>query len=113
MRNRLIVRAALGIVLLAIAFALTPGAQSDGDYITGVVTLRTGARTVRPLPSAWVIVSQDGNEKGRSLTGDDGAYYIGNLSAGTYKLMVYEKNRQLSDEQVNLPGDSSHDISVK
>lgn len=113
MKNRLIVRAALGIVLLVMFFAMAPGAQSDGDYITGVVTLRTGTRSGRPLPSAWVIVSQDGNEKGRSLTGDDGAYYIGNLSAGTYKLMVYQKNRQLSDEQVNLPVDSTHNITIK
>jgi hypothetical protein len=109
MRNRLIVRAALGIVLLAMVFAVTPRAQSDGNYITGVVT----SPSRRPLASVWVIVSQNDQEKGRSLTGDDGTYYISNLSAGTYNLMVYGKKGKLSAEQVNLPGDSTHNISIK
>jgi hypothetical protein len=109
MKNRLIVRTALGIVLLAAVFAMTPIAQSEGNYITGVVTSTSG----RPVASAWVIISQDGNEKGRSLTGDDGTYYISNLSAGTYHLMVYGRDRQLSTEKVNLPGDSNHPIQIK
>ena len=110
MKNRFIVRAALGIVLLATVFALTPRAQSDGNYITGVVTTPPYGR---PLASVWVIISQNDKEKGRSLTGDDGTYYISNLSAGTYNVMVYGKRGKLSAEQVNLPGDSTHNIRIK
>jgi len=113
MKNRIIVRVAFGIVLLAIVFAMSPGAQSDGDYITGVVTSPSRRPPGRPLASVWVIISQDGNEKGRSLTGDDGTYYISNLSAGTYKLIVYGRDRELFAEEVNLPGDSNHNISIK
>jgi hypothetical protein len=109
MKNRLIVRVAFGIVLLAIVFSMASSSRSDGDYITGVVT----APSRRPLASAWVIISQNGYEKGRSLTGDDGTYYISNLSAGTYNLIVYSRNRQLAAEQVNLPGDSNHNVLIR
>ena len=36
-------------------------------------------RRGKPARSVWVIISLNGREKGRSLTGDDGKYYIANL----------------------------------
>jgi hypothetical protein len=108
MKNRLIFQTVAGIALLAIILSMTLSARSAGAYITGTVT-----RAGRPLPSVWVILSQDGNEKGRSLTGDDGKYYLNNLSDGVYKLQVYRGNRQLIEEQVSLPGDTNHNISTR
>jgi hypothetical protein len=109
MKNRPIFQAAFVIALLLTIFVMASSVQSQSDYIKGMVKSPSG----RPLPSAWVIVSQDGNEKGRSLTGDDGKYYINNLGAGTYHLMVYERDRRLFAEQVNLPGDSNHNVLIR
>ena len=45
--------------------------------------------------SVWVIVSVNGREKGRSLTGDDGKAYIAGVDPGTYDFVVVEKGVQL------------------
>lgn len=108
MKNRFIFQTVVGVILLSIVFSMTLSARSAAAYITGTVT-----RSGRPLPSVWVIISQDGYEKGRSLTGDDGKYYLSNLSDGVYKIAVYRGNRRLIEEQVSLPGDSRHNIATK
>jgi len=49
-----------------------------------------------------VIVSLNGREKGRSLTGDDGKYYIADLDPGTYDFIV-ERGGQLYKGRATLP----------
>ena len=108
MNTRLIFQTVARVVLLSIVFSMALSARPSGAYITGTVT-----RFGRPVPSAWVVVSQNGSEKGKALTGDDGKFYISNLSDGPYQLAVYRGDRQLSNEQVNLPGDSNHNVSLR
>ncbi|MEP6742495.1 MAG: carboxypeptidase-like regulatory domain-containing protein [bacterium] len=108
MKSTLIFRAIFGIALLTIVLSIAL-AQSNGSSIRGVVKSPSG----RLYSSVWVIISQDGNEKGRSLTGDDGKYYISNLGDGVYEVRVYEGDRQLYKGQVNLPAESRHDILLR
>jgi hypothetical protein len=90
-------------------FSVAAVAQSGGTSVNGEVK---GARG-QLLVSVWVAVSQDGVEKGRSLTGDDGIYYITNLSGGDYDIIVLAGDRELHRERVYLSGDSRHDILIK
>jgi hypothetical protein len=108
MKNRHIFRSACGLALLAMVFSVALSAQSGG-YIKGVVKSSSG----RLFISVWVAISQNGVEKGRALTGDDGKYHITNLSEGMYEIVVLQGNREVYKEQVNLPGDTRHDILVK
>jgi hypothetical protein len=110
MKSRFIFLKPLTATLLTIVFSLAISAQPDDRYIKGVVQSPSG----RPLTSVWVIVSQNGNEKGRSLTGDDGKYYISNLDDGAYDLLVYRGDKLMSKEQVHLRADSRrHDVLIK
>jgi hypothetical protein len=108
MKNRLIFQTVVGVILLSVVFSVALSARSAATYITGTVT-----KSNKPLPSVWVIISQDGYEKGRSLTGDDGKYYLSNLSDGVYKITVYRGKLRLAEEQVSLPRDSRHNIATK
>lgn len=79
--------------------------QPTGGYITGIVS-----SSGRAVPSVLVIISQDSFEKGRSLTGDDGRYYIGNLADGGYDLVAIKGHRQVI-RRINLPKDQVTDIN--
>lgn len=109
MRDTRILRHFFGIILSAALFSLTAfSAEPGGRHIKGVVT----ASQNRPVTSVWVTLSQNGTEKGRSLTGDDGKYYISNLDDGTYDIAVLQGNRQLYRGQVSLPLNGSHNILI-
>jgi hypothetical protein len=107
MKTRHIFRLAFGFVLLATVISIASSAQSGN--IKGVVKSPSGHIYI----SVWVVISQGGVEKGRSLTGDDGKYYSSNLNDGVYDIVVLKGTRQLWKEQVSLPRDSSHDILVR
>ena len=107
--GRMFFQSALGIVLLAIVFSIAVSAQTGGIYIKGVVKSSAG----KLLTSVWVTISQNGVEKGRSLTGDDGKFYISNLDAGEYEIVVLQRDREVYKEQVKLLEDSRYDISLK
>ncbi len=109
MKTRHVFLSACGIVLLAMVFSVAAVAQSGEASVNGEVKGTRG----QMLVSVWVAVSQDGVEKGRSLTGDDGLYYITNLSGGDYDIIVLEGDRELYRERVSVAGDSRHDILVK
>lgn len=72
-----------------------PNAQAS---VKGTVT-----SAGKPARSVWVIVSVKGSEKGRSLTGDDGKYYIAGVDPGTYDFVVEEKGAQLYKGRATLP----------
>jgi hypothetical protein len=94
------------IALIAAASGLADAQQSKRTFVKGTVT---SAGT--PARSVWVIVSLNGNEKGRSLTGDDGKYYISNLDPGTYDFVV-QRDQQLYKGRATLPiTNSTFDIS--
>jgi hypothetical protein len=101
-------RAILCAVAIAAAFSGMSGAQSSNrTYLRGVV-LSGG----KPARSVWVIAGQNGTEKSRSLTGDDGRYYIGNLAPGRYDVTVMSGKNQLYKGQVSLPANSTFNIRI-
>jgi hypothetical protein len=108
MNTRTNLQAVVRVVLLSILLSMVLSARPAGAYITGTVT-----RFNRPLASVWVVISQNGSERGKALTGDDGKYYISNLGDGVYQIAVYKADRLLTTEEVNLQGDTSHDISTR
>lgn len=109
MKGRLILRAALGAGLLAalVSISLAAGAADD-IHMKGAVT-----RSGRPVRSAWVILTRNGDEKGKSLTGDDGRYYIGGLDAGEYEIEVKQGPYNLFAGRVRLPEESLYDVEVR
>jgi hypothetical protein len=110
MKSRLVFRTLLRATLLAIVLSVAGSAQTGGRYIKGVVKSPSG----KLFSSVWVVASQNGNEKGRSLTGDDGKYYIDNVSDGAYDILVYRGNSLLHKEQIELRADSRrHDVLIR
>ena len=108
MKHGLGLRAILWTVVMATAFYGVSSAQSSNrTYMKGVVLSSRG-----PVRSVWVIVGQNGRDKARSLTGDDGRYYIGNLEPGQYNVMVLNGKSQLHQGQVSLPKNSTYNIRV-
>lgn len=109
MKSRIVFRAALHAGLLIMVFAVALSSPQDGGtYVKGIVI-----RSNRPVRSVWVIASQGGDEKGRSLTGDDGKYYIGKLSDGIYDIGVVRGKEQIYSGQVTLPTTANYDITIK
>jgi hypothetical protein len=108
MKGRLFTRAALGACLLATLISVSLAAlAADGAYVKGAVT-----RAGRPVRSAWVVVTQNGEEKGRSLTGDDGKYYIGDLNEGVYDVVVKQGPRDVFTGRLTLPQDRVYNVEV-
>jgi len=97
------------LVFLALVVSLASGfSQFRRNSVKGLVTSSN-----KPLRSVWVIASQYGAEKGRSLTGDDGKYFIDNLSAGTYDIVVEQAKKQVWRGQLNVTVSTYYNINVK
>ena len=108
MKQRFIFPSCLLLIVVAGFGFAASGFRSDaGTYVKGVVS-----QSNRPVRSVWVIASQSGTERGRALTGDDGKYYIGNLSAGGYDLVVFQGKQQVYSGQINLPENRIFNISI-
>ena len=88
-------------VPIALIAAASPG-MSDAQQSTRTSVKGTVTSAGKPARSVWVIISLNGREKGRSLTGDDGKYYIADLDPGTYDVVV-EKGEQLYKGRATLP----------
>jgi hypothetical protein len=86
---------------IAVIAAASPG-MSDAQQSTRTFVKGTVTSAGKPARSVWVIISLNGREKGRSLTGDDGKYYIADLDPGTYDFVV-EKGEQLYKGRATLP----------
>jgi hypothetical protein len=88
-------------VPIALIATVSPG-PADAQPGTRTFVKGTVTSAGKPARSVWVIVSLDGREKGRSLTGDDGKYYIANLDPGTYDFVV-QRGEQLFKGRATLP----------
>jgi hypothetical protein len=88
----------LGLVLLMTA--PVPAQSVSTKYMRGVVIYSSSNK---PAPFVWVIVKQGSSEKGRSLTADDGSYFIRNLPDGLYDLVVTKGGRTLYQGRAHLP----------
>ena len=94
-----------------IAFVLTgvASAQSQRTFLKGAVVSPAG----RPVRSVWVIAAQNGRDTARSLTGDDGRYYIGNLQPGRYDVTVSNGKNSLHKGQIDLPANTTYNIRLR
>jgi hypothetical protein len=112
MKHRLTQLTAAAILCLLFAACQTKFANSKmafqaSDYVTGKIT----SVSDRPATSVWVMIKQNGQERGRSLTGDDGSYYINNLGNGQYELLVTKGANQLS-RTISLPQNKFFNIKI-
>jgi hypothetical protein len=89
-------------VPIALIAAASPG-LSDAQPAARTFVKGTVTSAGKPARSVWVIISQNGREKGRSLTGDDGKYYIAGVDPGTYDFVVVERDVQLYKGSATLP----------
>jgi hypothetical protein len=99
----------LGALALSVLawWPTTPNAHGAADaYITGRVLTRAS----KPIAAVWVVVSESGTIRGRSLTGDDGRYYVGKLDRKAYDLAVTRGRQTLIRRQVHLPENTTYDI---
>ena len=95
-------------VVMWFAGAFAPQADAQGrNAVKGLIT-----RAGKPLSSTWVIVSQAGKERGRSLTGDDGKFYIANLPDGAFDIVAVKDNKQVFKGKLALPKDASFNIKI-
>ena len=108
MSNKTIVRACLSLIVTALVTAPAIGFRpQNATYLKGAVT-----QSNKPLRSVWVIVSQKEEERGHYLTGDDGKFYIGNLSSGDYDIAVWHGKQQIYSGRISLPGDRVFNITI-
>lgn len=77
-------------------------------HVTGTVITRDR----KPVPSLLVIVRQDDRILGKSITGDDGRYYIGRLKNGTYTLIIKRRDDIVYRAEIRLPEDRVHDVEL-
>jgi Carboxypeptidase regulatory-like domain len=102
---------ALPVLTLALLILHTAAlGRGPGDHITGKVS----ARSSSPARSVWVMVYDGPTLKGRSLTGDDGRYYIAGLDDKTYTIVVRKQasGSNLVSQSVVLPQNRVHDITL-
>src|SRR5580765_1263958 len=108
MGNQAIVRGTVIVIMIALLGAAAIGVQTQSPtYLKGVVT-----QSNKPVRSVWVIASQYGQERGRYLTGDDGKFYIPNLSSGDGDVVVWQDKQQIYSGRFNLPGDKIFNIVI-
>ena len=88
----------------------TKRVASLNAYISGQVV----SASSKPASSVWVILNAGSSQKGISLTGDDGRYYISGLENGTYTIMVRKKTTgaNLFKGQIKLPQNRIYNVKI-
>lgn len=107
MKRATVLMAALTLVAMT-TLVLAPAAYAGGETLRGTVITTSGA----PAASVWVVVIQGGAEKGRSLSADNGKYYIGNLEPGAYEVQVKRGDTAIYTGSVSLPREGGFDIRL-
>jgi hypothetical protein len=95
----------LGVALLTVA---VPPRALAANAVQGTVSNASGA----PVASVWVVFEQGGEVRGKSLTGDDGKYYVGGLEAGGYQVSVRKGDQVLYRGTAHLSADQTFDIRL-
>jgi hypothetical protein len=110
-RRTLLVIAAL-ICIANLNVNLT--AQPRGSFEHSI-TGRVLSRISKPVPNLWVLAYEGSRLKNRSLTGDDGSYFIARLEAKTYTIVVKRELRSTEDlfrSDVRVPLSGRFDIRL-
>ena len=81
----------------------------EKEYVTGKITYQSNGRCANGL---WVEIHFDSLLKGRSLTGDDGRYYVTGLTPGSFELVVKRGESVLLRCNIMLPTHRSYDIQL-
>ena len=97
------------LFMLPWCVAVQNGHGGADSYITGRVVARSSNR---PMAAVWVTVYDNGTVRGRSLTGDDGRYYISRLDQQAYDVVVTRGRQTLARRQVHLPENTKYDIVI-
>lgn len=92
----------LALVLVAAAVLALPALASAAS-LSGRITDAGGGSAA----SVWLVVSKDGSEVKRSLTGDDGRYYLDGLAKGPYEVVVERGGEAVHRAQTELPAADS------
>lgn len=102
------------LVLLALSLTTLGRVQTyplpPKHYITGKIVL--GLYKPYSVRSAWVFLFEGDSQKGRSLTGDDGKYYIGGLDSKEYTIVVKRGGKELFKGQVRSPENRTCNINL-
>ena len=100
-----------GLALATVVLLLVGGAVVAGERcsIEGAVATASG----RPVASVWVVLTRSGQEQARSLTGDDGRYYMGALEPGQYVIAVTKDGRTIFQAAVTLRARELYDITLR
>jgi len=97
------------LFMLPWCVAIQSGHGGVDSYITGRVV---AGSSNRPMVAVWVTVYDIGTVRGRSLTGDDGRYYISRLDQKAYDVVVTRGQQTLARRQVRLPENTKYDIVI-
>jgi hypothetical protein len=95
----------IGVAVLLLCGSSSSQKQDSGDSNGFAVKGNVSWPHNKPVRSVWVVISKDGQEITRALTGDDGKYYFKTLSSGTYDLSVKKGKSDLCRRQLDLPSD--------
>jgi hypothetical protein len=93
--------------MLLVTFPPDMPAQASAGYMTGRIVYKG-----KPIRSIVVIVFQGTTVKGRSLTGDDGRYYIWNLPNGSYTFVVQRGSKKLFTATLTLPANRIYNVTL-
>jgi hypothetical protein len=108
--NRSTLGAIIGLFILAsFIHMISLSEAAEQYYLTGKVYSRSSNR---PVSSVWVEVFKRGQRVARSLTGDDGKYYVSGLDKGSYEIVVLRGAQELFRGGVDLSGNRIFDINL-
>jgi hypothetical protein len=99
-------RLALGMAFAAFAVPTS----ADTCSIRGVVSLASG----QPAASVWIVLTQapGGGERARSLSTDNGKYYLSQLQPGAYSIAARRGDKTLVESPVSCAGDVVRNIKL-
>lgn len=81
----------------------------ESEYVTGEIKYAATGSAARGL---WVEVYLGTMLKGRSLTGDDGRYYVAGLTPGSFEIVVKQNMTVLLRQGITLPAQRTSDFML-
>lgn len=94
---KLLVMVLLVAGLIAMNFAAH---AQENEYVTGEIRYQSDGMAAGGL---WVEVYLGSILRGRSLTGDDGRYYVAGLAPGSFEIVVKQNMTVLLRQGIILP----------
>jgi hypothetical protein len=104
----------LGSIGFCLALAALVAASFDRPVYAGDCSVqgKVADGSDRPVARVWVVLSQGDTERARTLTGDDGRYYMAGLAQGSYRVRVRRGQTTLTERKVTLNGNETYNLTV-